>query len=1804
MTPEQAPGLDVIGTFDALREAYLRYYDTPFGLADKRLQDERRTLLDRPGGIYAEPLIEVRPEYRTAEGSLEHSARAAGAPNELAEFALCGLLRSGMQLYTHQEQALRAGLTPGRNAVLTAGTGSGKTESFLLPVVADLLSESRNWGGRPARPRPWWRRDDTGYQSQRGGETGHAQAVRTMVLYPMNALVDDQLTRLRRTLDSDEARAWLDTHRGGHRFYFGRYTGATPMTGSRDNALAVDELRRYLKQTEARGRRAMALKDPDARYFVPRLDGAEMFSRWDIADAPPDILITNYSMLNVMLLRDRDQHLFDSTRRWLETTPAARFTLVVDELHMYRGTAGTEVAYLLRNLKHRLGLDDHPERFRILAASASLEAPRDRQFLEEFFAVAGESFDFVGGETAHTTSAPVDLSAHAGMLAQARSVAEPAAAARILADTGAAAALTSACHRSGAEPTPVTRPVGELASLLFPTVGESGRIEALDGLVTALRTASAEDPKLPKLRAHLFFRNVPGIWACSDPNCPQVDVAQRDGRPVGRLFAGPRTHCDCGARVLELLYCQDCGDVMLGGFAPRDTFDGKSFEAFLLPDSPDLSKLPDRAPQDRSANSYVVYWPSRSPQQADDDATWSAGKAGVTFQFRRSTFTPATGQLKNTEDDSATGWSFHIDVKKDRDTGQPAVAPEALSAFPTRCPSCGNAWEMTVDRNGIGLPVTHPLRQRSPIRTMRTGFEKINQVLSTELAGLLAESDRKLVLFSDSRQDAAKLSAGLSLRHYQDLVRLLVHESLVELTVSPELLERAHGSFRGDRSVENTAAATELTSHHSKDYTRLVMAWAHGDDAGASAASKAILAPPTLTTLSGRVHDRLLALGVNPAGTRSSVQQYNGKAWQEYFDWGPQQPVHRQGLSRTDLEILSLAEADLLENVIEGLFSGAGRDFESLGLGWIAQSGDPGNEATLGLAVGTARASLRILAQLRRFTGFRDGTARPPRKLKTFWKGVADVYNLNVEEIRQDVEDIWGDAVREYLIDPAKSGILRPAGTVWPCPKCRRRHLHRGAGVCTRCAAPLPLNGDALADAELDYYGWKAETGHGRFRLVAAELTGQTGRIEAQSRQSRFQNIFLERGEEPRADGVDVLSVTTTMEAGVDIGALHAVVMANMPPTRFNYQQRVGRAGRRGAPVAVALTVCRGRSHDEHYFRSPAAITNDPTPPPYLALDRDEILRRAVASEWLRNAFVALRGALDHPPGTNVHGQFGRAADWPAAAPQVHKWFADNPHTLLGVARALAARDLTSQEITGWSADLLGNIEAVAAQGHGVPELSERLAGAGVLPMFGFPTKVRLLHLAPPTKSYPWPPDDTIDRDAAIAASQFAPGSETVRDGQVFPVVGVTAFEPMPRRPRPVMNPFGDARLLGVCRTCNHLHEPYVVNGAPPATTCPMCSSPEYGPIDLREPLGFRAGPGRDFDGTFAWSPRNVSARANADLEQLVRADVDNAMIRSGPGQRYVINDNNGHQFSFQSATDRGWGGYVEAGARQFDENAKGYGPMLQVAIGAVLPTDLLFFGPRTRILEDPAVRLDLALHAPNSQCGSDISDGRRAAWYSLAFLLRRAAAVFLDVQPQELVAGLHTGPHPEGHAPYAYIADSLENGAGFSSHLGRPEVLPDFLDSIRRYLEELADDSHGDTCTSSCYGCLRDYSNMAAHPLLDWRLARDLFGVLGTEGLPQDHERDQSAIRRWAAILNGTVHIGDDYAICTASLKGKTYAIVAKHPLESCDLMAASPRLVPVLESALSLAGDSARVVVADWFTLNKSPMRVMEVIRRSPRR
>ncbi|MFI6272480.1 DEAD/DEAH box helicase [Micromonospora zamorensis] len=1807
--------LDALATFDALRDALFRYYDTPFGLKDERLVRERRALLDRDGGAWRRPLIEMRPDYAVVPHDMTASATAAGAVAELAAFAACGLIPPGRSLYRHQEQALRSGLTAGRNTVVTAGTGSGKTEAFVLPILASLLNESRGWSGTPAPHRPWWETPGVPFAPQRQGETGRPAAVRALVMYPMNALVDDQLVRLRRALDSSLARAWLDSHRNGHRFYFGRYTGQTPVTGAPGNAAALEELREDLLQTSRRGAAIRREKD---RAFLPQLDGAEMRSRWDMLDAPPDILITNYSMLNVMLLRERDAVFFDSTRRWLQDDPSARFTLVIDELHTYRGTAGTEVAYLLRNLRHRLGLSDAPERIRVLAASASLDPARDAGFLEEFFALPRDSFDFVPGELVRPAAAQVNVSPHASRLTRLTGQEAPEECAAVLAETGAADAFAAAClsNPDGASAaSPVAQETSLLARRLFPACEPAQQDEALRGLLAGLRSAGTlPGSKLPRIRAHLMFRNVPGIWACTDAGCTAVEGDAYDGRTVGRLYAQPATRCQCGSRVLELLYCQTCGDVLLGGFAPEDELSKRSVDTFLLADVPDLSKLPDQVVLNPTAANYIVYWPRTVPLETD--RRWTADGGNVTFEYRRSRLDSATGRLSNGER-GFTGWSFHVSSAGPR-RGVAAIGADGLQPFPTRCPGCGDDWEIRRDRNGP-LPLTDRRRQRSPIRTMRTGFEKINQVLITQMAGHLPVEERKSIIFSDSRQDAAKLAAGIGLRHYQDLLRLLLHRRVSQPAAGSGDLELARRHYQeGPRDDDTWAAVARLRQRNAASFQSLCDIWEkapHADPSSEAALRSDLAGQPSVENLARDLAGDLLAMGINPGGPKASLQaDRSDQPWTTLYRWAGQAPVQASNLSANQQALLDDIQQELRQEMLEGLFSGAGRDFESLGLGWLALQDDT-EDADLppDSARAVARASLRVLAQMRRFTGLRDGSIQPPARLRKFWEAAARELDSTAAAVEQLVRAKWGDAVVEYVIRPERVTLRPPGKGAWRCQSCRRQHLARGIGICTGCQRRLPNEPEAVSHED-DYYTWKASNGQGMFRLACAELTGQTGRVESQARQARFQGIFLGgTGEPPLPNGIDLLSVTTTMEAGVDIGDLSAVVMANMPPTRFNYQQRVGRAGRRGAPVAVALTVCRGRSHDEYYFDRPDLITNEPTPAPYLALDRPEIFRRVLAAEVLRMAFASLGPALVAGQvlsdlTNNSHGQFGPAADWQRARRHVAGWIEQNRPSVDAAARALAARchgGVAGLDADAWVPALLDRISDVAVQDSGHPDLSQRLAESGVLPMFGFPSRVRYLYLRKPTRSYPWPPSAVIDRDVAIAVSQFAPMSEVVRDGWVYPAVGICAFDPVMPRPRAVAEPLATPRFVGVCKTCSHIELlvalPDPANGL---ETCPRCGAqePAYRPTELREPLGFRAGYRRDFDGNFTWSPRTMAARAHATLSDLTHHEEGAVAAYSGPGTRYTVNDNGGRLFALTPVSGS-WLGYLSpdavTGNLVRSENASG--DPIQVALGAVQPTDFLFAGaaPGYRF---PGLRLTLEQGLQQPSGAPDETAGRRAAWYSLAFLLRAGAASYLDIQPQELSAGIYTGADDDRQpVTYAFLADTLENGAGFSTHLGSPGTLSRFLHHIQDRLTEFEKPGHAAACTGSCYRCLRDYSNMAYHTLLDWRLARDLFGLLRGLPLVPDVEVERRAVTAWATTYGA--QLLDDMPAPTAVFSHPAHgriAIIPKHPLEAYDTESASGRLANAAAAARDTVTELDATVAADSYALERAPGYLMGSLAR----
>lgn len=1830
---------DGLGAFDALKDALFRYYDTPFGLADPSLQSERRALLDRDGGAWRRPLIEIRPRYVSSGIPVAESVRQAGAPPEFAELASAGLVRDVKELYKHQHDALTAAIGADKDVVITAGTGSGKTESFMLPVLASLVQESASWGGAPALHQDrWWSAYNGEFRAQRHGEHGRPAAIRALVLYPMNALVDDQMMRMRRALDSDAARAWFAKYRHGHRFYFGRYTGATPVPGNPPeprtrSSQPLKNLRSYLAATEARSNRARVNGDDGkAAFFVPRLDGAEMRSRWDMLLSPPDILVTNYSMLNVMLLRPRESRMFDLTRTWLNENPDVKFTLIIDELHMYRGTAGTEIAYLIRALRHRLGLDTRPDRLRILAASASLEEHRDRAFLGQFFGVDSDRFAILPGETVKPASVALDLTPYARRFAELPHDPAAEAADSVLMESKAADALVNCLTDEDGHPS--AKSDDEIASVLFPEADD--KEAALQGLLSALRWST--DPDMVKLRVHLFFRNITGVWACSSPECSGV-ADRSPERRIGRLFSEPATRCSyCNARVLELLYCQTCGDAFLGGYFPETAEAPDRFDAGLLADHSELDRLPDRGGEGPSAANYVVYWPHSDKKSELGKMSWesTAASTSATFSWRRSIYSPQTGRLENNRD-GYTGWSFHVAANKKTPAG---LIPK-LPAFSSRCIACGDDVEIPWGKGNRSIPLTDSSRLRPAIRTMRTGFEKFNQVLTDELLTRLPSQQRKLVVFSDSRADAAKLASGLGLRHYQDLIRFLLFRLVAErgdTAADLDVLRKRYTTSDWSKDEVKVAKQRLEAQGLRNTVNELSMLWidmAETDEADSEQVHREqelvaqILALPSLQAYISELEGKLLALGVNPGGPAASLcktekQRGNAasteeKPWTSLYNWTAKTPERKSVLELdTDQETLrEKIDGKLREETLSGLFSGAGRDFESLGLGWLAPVGDNlGPEVPPTSDTALARATLRVLGHARRFPGLRSGQADPPKKVRDFWAKVGEQHGMDADLVADRATAALRGTLTEWLIKPDAVGLRPAESKSWTCGNCQRLHLHPGTLTCTKCYTALSAEPERFeaADAEADYYAWQASRDTEPFRLHTAELTGQTDRIDAQSRQARFQEVFLDDSEVDLADAVDLLSVTTTMEAGVDIGALTAVNMANMPPTRFNYQQRVGRAGRRGSPIAVALTVCRGRSHDDYYFARPELVTNEPTPKPYLAMDMVAVFQRVLAAEVLRSAFAANGPAMadsELASTANVHGQFGLAKDWPVIRPHIEKWVIANQDKITAAANALklaVGKAVRAVEPVSHILNvLLPAIDQHAAAKAAHPDLSQRLAEAGVLPMFGFPTRVRNLYTQKPEKSYPWPPKGAIDRPLSIAVSQFAPGAETVRDGRVHTAIGLGSFIPAGPNAAPIDDPLGIVRTIGYCLSCGHLDEEAEEQASDTAPApCPACGGPDYQIVSMAEPEGFIAGMARDFDGTFTWSSRSSVSRAAANLEQLTDKVTENMTVRSGPGRKYSVNDNSGRLYSFQkpSLSWSSWGGLIAS--ELVDEypylrsRLGNEPPLPPVALGSSQQTDLFLLGPAPGQSIADGLRLSLE-PAFQAQGLTEPLHGRRAAWISLATLLRRAACPHLDIQPGELVSGLYGSA---GDVPvYAFMADTLDNGAGFCTHLASStEELNAYLDAVSSYLDELAEPTHSSECNASCYECLRDYANMSAHALLDWQLARDLFTILRGQPLPLDLEKHACLLNAWASEdrYETLTTVSGPVAIYSSLWgRGNQIAVIPKHPLEASDY-AAGPRLSKALSDARNAVPDAAAVVAIDTFLLDRSPTTVTTHLER----
>jgi ATP-dependent helicase YprA (DUF1998 family) len=1728
--------LTIEETTQQLHRALRDYIEATYHISHPTLVAQRRELLNEPGVIHQRPYLESTPRYQTGEAfadlGLDAAAHEVFAAVSRREGDLGLLLHDPP--YQHQAASTKLSLVDRRSLVVMTGTGSGKTECFLLPILGKLAHEAQT----------------------KGAEFKATPAVRALVLYPMNALVNDQLGRLR-LLFGDPRVVANFMHWSGRPARFARYTSRTLYPGVRNETKDQDRLqpigKYYVANLErARGpaspeqaaadtlvreltrrgkwpakpdliawygRRGSRWKDAKTGAFkrcITLPDDPELVTRHEVQEEPPDVLVTNYSMLEYMLMRPLERPIFDDTRKWLEANPDEKFLLVIDEAHLYRGASGAEVALLIRRLRMRLGID--PERLQVICTSASF---RDANYAVEFGA------QLTGKDATDFRSVQGDLLLREG--AQRGTAADAAALDSVnlqqfydaTTDEDRLIIVTPFLQFRGIKPPwqlhaalyealvafpPMAnlinlsmteaRPVDSLPTLLFEPLPPDLGSRAVTTLL-ALGSLARRDPSEPGLlpcRVHSFYRGLAGLWACMDSQCSTLPKDKRGG-PTGKLYSQPRDRCDCGARVLELFTCRNCGTAYARAYTDDITEPnflwseaGGAFRTLL-------GQFDELAPLDLLLEAPVF----------DDDVELAEYDL-VTGRLNPDQLGPRNRQVYLR--------AGRLDPP-DNDDEAPTASPGEFRP----CAVCGES--ASFGRSSVQDHQTKGDQPFQALITKQIQVQPPSPVPATRLAPLRG---RKVLIFSDSRQTAARLAPNIQTYSTQDALRPLIVWGYERLAAAPVLaplisLEDLYLSVLIAAKHMGVRLRPELKIGESFQDERLVE----------DAVRNGVLTRETellqlLVQLRGSAPPESLLRAI----TKSLKDRYYG--------------LESLALASVTERPQHTARLHLLPDIA-------------------------GHAQTPDQKVALARVWLRCWHR----AGFWLSRMPPawwlvdiePRSGK-FPKDIQRL--LPDRPSRVQFERDWVPALLGLFTDQTAPGKFRLkggelslfVGGSWAyCQSCRTaQRPFPGRLTCVNCgrdtATPVDPDHDPVFAARKGYY--RASTVDALrtpptppMALIAAEHTAQLNTAQADQVFSKaeehellFQDVNLGPDDTGRElPAIDVLSCTTTMEVGIDIGTLSGVSLRNMPPARANYQQRAGRAGRRGNAVATVTAFGSADSHDEHYFSHPDQMIRGAVDDPTLTLDNPEIARRHITAYLLQryhqvtlpeirpedqpHLFAVLGTVEEFRDPTSVlnRADFGQwlAANGASLKDEVSAWIPTEiaetdrqrllnelvPETLRVIDEAIEY-DPAAEEADNGGADddddeNSSGLEAPDEEGEERPgrdpaseNLLDRLLYKGVLPRYAFPTDVAAFHVFDRDRSTLYRPAFrfTPSQGLPVALSEYAPGKEVWIGNKLWTSGAI--YSPM-RSER--YQAWLNRRFYYECRNCHYARTTTLDEGTKgEIKDCEACGATgTFGPATFwLRPPGF-AHPVNKEEGT---SPDDQPARSYATRAKLTMhtppAEAHwatlNDRIRVYSTRQHLLVTNRGpRQEGYTYCTKCGLieptalpRGVVGADhAKPYpdprNQNCHGGGATKGLVLGTDFISDVLLIS----IDVDAPVTLIPGLLATD------------VALRTISEALTKAACTILELEPTELQAEYRpalTAAGRDGRQAEIYIYDTLPGGAGFARRVG--QIGLGVFEEALHVLTDCPDD-----CDRSCYRCLRSYKNKFEHDLLDRQVSASLLKCL-----------------------------------------------------------------------------------------------------------
>lgn len=1539
-------------------------------------------------------------------------------------------------LHAHQQEALLRD----ENFLVATGTGSGKTESFLYPLINDILKE-----GDLDTP-----------------------GVRAILVYPLNALANDQLHRIARLLFRDM---------GDPGITLGRYTGQVKSTATREQE--ESRLRETPSFVEAFGEDA----EVPARWRL---------SRKEMRDNPPHILITNYAMLEHIALLPTNRPLLKNARlKWI----------VLDEIHTYTGAQAIEVAFLLRRLKAHLGIPDG--QLRCVGTSASLDPARKGELADFAGRLFGEVFRGADAVITSVKKRHPALSANphpSGLSPEDwRRAGELASIAREAARSGSAltpeawnleakmlelealridpeapslgdgliarlAELREVVSLSGRLESGAI-PIGMLAREVFPDAGEAATA-ALTGLIAvgvlAVSADAAVFPLLPA-RYHLVSRAPDRVGVSLEAGAPEQ---------IGEVVVGAEFDSQ-NRPAFELHVCRNCGEAYL--------------EAWETPNG--------LAPAAKSADRRILRLVTggQAIEDEEDEEADGAEDAPVL------SFDPLTGLARDGADASAVHLE-DVALRTDPDDGK---------RYLDRCVACNH----------------RPARFAEPITTVRPGDEALSAVAAQSLLEALPAKDlgttppmagRGLLVFSDNRQDAAFFAPFFERTSREQAIRsaiLAVVASQGTLDIDNLVSAVEHRLRRDGLRLYRPGVRPLLEKGQNQQLRLKALIAAELTVFGRGRLS---LEGFGLVTITHQGMARSIAAVAKelPEALKPFAEAYTGYLFKAIRS-------HRA---------ISDKESGMIDLTDESIWT------------WMANqqnrciTRDRNARATTALAlVPTANRDNRFTDLLKKMakargTSISDVSCRDV--LVGFWK------SLEMPRSMTALHGV-GRGLRldcTFLVGPGAEVPL------FQCESCGSRTQFDTAGVCQSMGCDGRLREiPAEARNQLPDRNFYVS------RYVAHPLMG----IAREHTAAIASDVRTDIEEEFKSGEINLLSCTTTMEMGVDLGDLEAVLCKNVPPSISNYQQRAGRAGRRAQVAPIVLTTARSGRFDRAVFDAFEAYLGLKPIVPYLTLDNAGFFQRHQVAVVLARFLDHRLANYDRPGAPRLKDVFAAVLDEPARQlfdADLEAWILATPKAFqegaaLGARLpaanqgiALGAQDLTAAFHTrirdfadaiwgrwGLMQDAILALEEERAglamteserfrkidralgalriqQGLYLDQfLVEQLSRRAIIPTYSFPVhSVSLEVLNAPGQS-----KDTsfleLDRDGSIGITEYAPGSEVVAGGRVWVSDGISK-----RSKFTAEDAFIERARYRICRDCG---SPQItVLGADPDPDCAQCGVPFAATVQTRNfirPLGFLTsvvnGQGRDPGASRIRPPIADEARLLTEAPRIryVPTDVPGVKTFHAPGSNRP-DPELGRIITLNRGKHRG--GFAWCRRCEHAEPVAAHGP------------ENSWQNPRSRLRphQNPRTGLDCDADLTHDLHPVDLAHVFETDVRALLFeampkrpdglplpvdealertmqeALRLAAIELLETDSRDIKA---LKQHLDGFLVIVFF-DSVSGGAGYATRLGTEDGYRgrDLLLQARKILACKNPD-----CVTSCTACLNDYSNQnfwqdfTRRPALAW---------------------------------------------------------------------------------------------------------------------